>query len=339
MLIFLLACAQEGDEPATVPSPEAVSGGTILLGVSEDVADPLVVELNAKGESVWELHVKSLFGQEWEAMERKPLLMDVQPVAGGSILLSLYGVGIIEIDRAGAVLWRHDDGEASHDVDRLANGNTLYARTWAAEGEPAVVEVDRAGSVVWSWSGEEAFGSNALFAGYRDEQDAWMHPTAVQRLEDGTTSVCMRNFNMVVLLDGAGKVTRQISFRAPEGAEGPATKGNLQGLRPHGAEWVPGAGLSVALRSPDRALALKDGQIMHEYRGEGVEGITDVDVAADGGMLIAAHRLVQEVDAQGAVVWEWAVPAEAGASAEAAARHIFNTISRIDANGAPIDFD
>ena len=311
----------------------------MLLSVVEDVADPLVVEINAKGEVVWKLHVNSLFGEEWESMELKPLLGDVQPVAGGTILLSLYGVGVIEIDRAGTVLWRHDDVEASHDVDRLPNGNTLYARTWAGEGEPAVVEVDPAGNDVWSWSGTEAFGSNTLFAGYRDEQGAWMHPTSVQRLKDGTTSVCMRNFNMVVLLDGAGNATRQISFRPPEGAEGPATTGNLQGFHPHGAEWVPGAGLSVALRSPHRAVAIKGGQIVHQYRAEGVEGITDVDVAADGGMLIAAHRLVQEVDAQGGVLWSWAVPPEAGASAEAASFHVFSTISRIDANGAPIDFD
>ena len=44
-------------------------------------------------------------------------------------------------------------------------------------------------------------------------------------------------------------------------------------------------------------------------------------------------------DAQGAVLWSWAVPVAEGASSDTADRHIFNTASRIDASGAPVDFD
>ena len=119
-------------------------------------------------------------------MTIKAVLFDI----GGAVELRAValgeGDGVVEYDKSGKIVWNIGRNEITDNplylassVERLANGNTLYARTWAAEGEPAVVEVDRAGSVLWSWSGEEAFGSNALFAGYRDEQDAWMHPTVV----------------------------------------------------------------------------------------------------------------------------------------------------------------
>lgn len=341
MLLLLLACV-EGDEITGVPvseEPAAPAGDTVLLGVALEANDPRVVEVDASGKEIWSFPVSGLFGDEWAAMSPKPLLMEVQPVAGGTILLSLYGEGIYEINRAGEVLWHHDDPEASHDVDRLANGNTLYARTWAPEGEPAVIEVDPAGKVVWTWDGMAAFGSNPLFSGYKDELDAWMHPTAVQRMADGTTSICLRNFNRVVRVDAAGAVVREVSFRSPEGADGPVTEGRLQGYRPHGAEWNPGVSMSVALRKPHRSVLMQDGKVLHEYRSADIEGITDVDVAADGGMLIVSHREVRRVDAQGAVLWSWAVPVAEGASSDTADRHIFNTASRIDASGAPVDFD
>lgn len=342
MLLLLLACAVEPDAPdaAVEPVTDAPSSSErIVLGAAIDVADPMVVELDGNGQRVWEFHVKELFGSEWDAMPLKPLLMAVQPVEGGTFLLSLYGVGLLEIDHEGTVVWRLDDSEASHDVDRLPNGNTLYTRTWAAQGEVAVVEVDRSGNTVWSWSGADEFGHNPLFDGYEDEQHGWMHATAVHRFDDGRTSVCMRNFNEVVVLGASGGVDREVSFAAPTGSPGPRTTGNLQGLRPHAAEWVPGLGLSIALRSPDRALLLKDGTIVHELRNDDISGITDVDVAADGSMLIAAHDRVVQTNASGGVVWSWVVQADDTASGSDRARHVFNTVSRVGADGAPLDFD
>ena len=344
MLLLLLACAP--DPWNTVPTPDVEGVGapsaTVILSASVDARDPLLVELDATGAIIWQFHIKDLFETGSEEAALLPGLMDVQPVAGGTLLLAFFDLGILEIDRDGNVVWRHDDPTVSHDVDRLPNGNTIYTRTWAKQGEAAIIEVDPEGNEVWSWSGVEAFGSNPLFDGYVDEGDAWMHANAVQRLADGRTSVCVRNFNEIVLVNPDGSVSREITFASPENSEGPNTTGALQGVRPHGAEWVPVKGLSVALRAPDRALRIKDGTTVQEFRSPAVTGITDVDHLPDGSMLIAAHTTVQEYDAAGDLVWSWSAPPQSGPTADLTddrLRHVFYTVSRIDADGAPLDFD
>jgi hypothetical protein len=341
MLLSLLACAVELDvsEPGIEEGGVAGTAETFVVGVSVDAEGPKVAELNSEGVVVWELAIKDILGSEWEGVEPKPLLMDVQPVAGGTLLLSLHGLGLVETDRSGTIVWRHDDPEASHDVDRLPNGNTLYARTWVEQGEDVVVEIDREGKRVWAWSGVVQYGTNPLFTGYADEGGAWIHPTAVQRLENGNTSVCMRNFNTVVQLTPAGEIAREVTFRAPEGREGPATEGHLQGMRPHGAEWLPGQGLAVGLRSPERAVLIKSGAVVLEVRGEELAGITDVDVLPDGGMLIASHHIVERVNAAGTPVWAWDLGSTQSPTSDGRLHHVFNNITRINADGAPLDLD
>ncbi len=341
LTLLLLSCSAGVDATGAIPAEveqEGAPASYTVFSAEIVVGDPLLTEVDAAGNVTWQIHVKDALGSYWHAERGYPILMDVQPVKGGTFLLSLYGLGLVEINRAGEVVWHHDDPAASHDVDRLANGNTIYARTWAAQGENAVVEVNPAGAEVWTWSGVEAFGSDPRFDGYSDEGQAWMHPTAVQRLADGRTSICMRNFNEIALVDGAGKVVREVTFQSPEADPGPKNTGNLRGHRPHGAEWRPGHGLSVALRSPDRAVAIEDGAMVRELRSPEISGITDVDVLDDGHVLLAAHDRVQEVDADGAVVWSWVVPSEPTGSDDRA-RHIFQTIARLDADGGSVDFD
>jgi len=42
-----------------------------------------------------------------------------------SVFITVNGSGFYEIDRSGSVKWSHKNPEASHDADRLPNGNKL----------------------------------------------------------------------------------------------------------------------------------------------------------------------------------------------------------------------
>ncbi len=341
MLLLLIACSSPASQSGSVASGADVTGApdyTTVFSEESTVGDPQLYEVDNTGAVTWQLDVPSALGSHWAADHGNPMLMDVQPVKGGTFILAIYGTGLFEVDHSGQIVWELDDPMASHDVDRLPNGDTLYTRTWAPQGADAVVEVDSSGKQVWAWSGEAAFGSDSRFNGYVDEGGAWMHPNAVQRLADGTTSVCVRNFNEVAIVDSSGNVVKEVTFQTPDGADGPKNTGTLLGQRPHSAQWVPGQGFSVALRSPDRAFVIKDSTLQHEFRSPDVSGITDYDQFSDGTAELAAHDRVEEVDASGAVVWSWVVPS-VDVGPDDRARHTFQTISRIDDDGAPVDFD
>lgn len=345
MIVYLLACSAPGSEPfavETAPIDSADAWGAVAT-VTTQLGDARVVELDSSGKIVADLHLSQILAAEWASLDPKPALTDVQPIAGGTFLLPVFGVGLIEVDRSGRIVWRHNDPAVSHDADRLPNGNTLYARPWVQQGEDAVIEVDSAGNTVWSWSGVEAYGSDPRFDGYLDEGGAWLHVNAVQRLDDGRTSVCIRNFNTVALVSAEGALTREITFTPPEGTNGPQTVGNLLGTRPHGAEWTS-AGVAVALRYPDRALTVVGGKMDFEYRAEGLEGITDIDRLSGGDSLLAAHDRVMRVNASGETVWEWVetpqpLPGDDEEGRRARTAHAFYNISPFDTSGAPLDRD
>lgn len=345
MLPLLGACSF--DLTQILGSAEDVRG-SVILGVATDEKDPRIVEVDETGEVTWEFHVQRLFGPAWDVYtDQWPSLMDVQPIEGGNILLSIYPLGLYEINRRGDIVWSLADPHASHDVDRLPDGNTLYTRTWAAQGEDAVVEVDPGGNVVWSWTGVETYAADPRFDGFTDEGGSWMHVNAVQRLEDGTTSLCIRNFNLVVKIDPAGRITREVSFLAPLRGKSPETGGAIQGNYPHAAEWLPEGGLLIALRSPDRALHLQGGMKLEQFWTPDVSGITDVDLLPDGGLVVASHHVVQQFDADRNLMWQWedytgAVPRRREAGADdttSRGRAIFHTVTPVDNHGAPLDHD
>jgi hypothetical protein len=340
MLLFL-ACAPEPAATPDAAEPRQSTGyaGRTVFSYTSDGTDPKVVEVDEKGVVTWEFHVRDLVGGESGSLDVVPAVNDVQPLRGGNLLLAVTGYGLYEIDRDGKVVWQHADELASHDVDRLPNGNTLYTRAWAPQGEAAVIEVDSRGTPVWTWSGVQAYAGDPRFDGYTDEGGAWLHPTSVQRLADGRTSICIRNFNRVVLVSPAGELVREVKFQSPETTIGLVTDGNLQGQRPHAAEWTPGEGLLIALRSPDRALHVKEGEVLRDVRAPNLTGITDVDTLPNGGLLIASHSLLEELDANGAVVWSWQEEAESVDDDAARVKHVFRTVARTDAEGAALDHD
>jgi hypothetical protein len=130
---------------------EKVFPGTTLLSVTAEFRGQKIVETDMEGNTLWSYAIPS------SLMGERGFLLDVNLLDNGHILFTLHGAGIYEITREGDVVWRHEDPAAAHDADRLANGNTLYNRGWAAKGEPVAVEVTAEGKAVWSWDGLAAF--------------------------------------------------------------------------------------------------------------------------------------------------------------------------------------
>jgi hypothetical protein len=183
-------------------------------------------------------------------------LSDVDYTWEDTVIFTVQGMGIYEIDLDGTLLWSLDDPGATHDVDRLRTGNTLYVRGWATRGEPQVVEVDPEGQVVWSWDGLEAFPDEP-YSSLSDEGGGWMHPNGVQRLEDGHTVVCSRNFNTMVVLEPSGAVVESLGFASTGTATSVPSVGPIEGDSPHDCRLVHDEDrVMVALRRPDRAVEL-----------------------------------------------------------------------------------
>jgi hypothetical protein len=345
MLLLLVACVVESEiapvdvEVAPVDQPVGMTGAPsqpLLMILGADPADPRLVEVDRTGAVVLDFPLADLF-EDWDTRGGKPNPMDVEPLGGGEYLVSFHDGGLIQFRPDNGVTWRLDDAEASHDVDRLPNGNTLYARSWVAQGEDVVREVDPSGNTVWSWSGADAFPDE--LDGYEDEGGAWMHVNSVQRLADGTTSIAARNFNEVLIVAADGSISRRIGFESPPRSTGPVTQGNLQGMHPHGTEWADGGGLTVALRRPERIVSIRGGVKQWERRDDSLVGITDFDTLPNGNLLVATHGIAREVAPSGEVVWQWDQLANTVDEGTDRARHVFNTIAPLDANGLAIDLD
>ena len=133
-------------------SSSCAFGGTTLF--AENAATPKISEIDMNGKVVWQHDPGS--GNIVRCREGKckteysPLEpMDVTRLANGNTLYVASRNGIYEVNSAGEVVWKHMDDKASHDVDHLKNGNTLYARGWVEKGEDHLREVNSDGKTVW----------------------------------------------------------------------------------------------------------------------------------------------------------------------------------------------
>ena len=293
-------------------APDELQAGTTLLGIGAfDDARPSgyasIVEVAADGEVLWRYDLP-------EELDEFGSVFDVEPTADGTILFVVLGRGVYEVNRGGEMVWWHEDAYASHDVDRLANGNTLYTRGLAPEGEALVVEITPAEETVWSWDGLDDFASEP-FAGFADEMDAWAHPNAVTRRADGSTDVCLRNFNTVVNVSASGALNSEVTFTAGAGMRSIATQGVTGGARPHDATMLDDRTLLVALRDPHQVVEIDTiagttGWSWHlaEDADEPDAAFRDADRLPNGNTLVTGARRVYEIAPDGEVLWELVPP-------------------------------
>ena len=350
MILTLFACSTVTPDSTTetpltpdVTAPEftavthdadAVQAGTTVLGINYPQDQQRIVELDRDGQVVWQY----LLPDEIVAgvQGSMPSLTDVSVLEHDRILFAVHGKGVYEIDRDGELLWSHEDAQASHDVDRLDDGNTLIARTWAGEGEPQVVEVNRLGDEVWSWSGGSEYAS-PRYAGVADEGGAWMHLNSVERHADGATAVCIRNFNAISILNAEGALVEETSLYSGGNALF-RSRGEVRGRRPHACEWQADGTLLFAARAPERVMEmdLATQEIVWEWSHPSVETIRDADRLQNGNTLVVTADQILEVAPSGDIVWELTPPPHPEGITGS---HLLHAASRIGLDGQVHDVD
>ena len=266
--------------------PEKVWPGTTLLADLHVADRPRIIELNLRGEIVWEYLVPAGLAQYTNPG------FDVEWLPNDNVLFVLPRHGVYEINRDGDTVWSYLQPKVSHDADRLPNGNTLMA--WGGgdtKQDAQAREVNPDGETVWSWRAGDYFDRPP----YSDiDDEGWTHTNAVSRLENGNTLISPRNFNFLVEVDAEGNVVRTIGEGTFKGQHEPEIQSNGNILlanhgRPHRViEYNPESD-SVAWQSkgfsPD------------------VTPVRDADRLPNGNILITAATVTVEIAPDGELVW------------------------------------
>ncbi len=288
--------------------------GNTIFGYNQNLKKPKIIEVNHTGEVVWSYSVpKRLLAKNPENKSKRSIVMDAKVLDNQNVLFTLRNSGIYEINRQGDVVWQHLDKEASHDVDRLENGNTIYARAWVEKGKDWVVEVDQYGQKVWGYDGVSHFDQYP----FSDiEKGGWVHTNSVERLSNGNTLVSLRNFQMVVELDKQREIVWKQLFDCEKAYDkwDIDHSGSTAGCMPHGPEIDHEQNtLIIALRmgekrsdEPDNVYFIDrtTGQVVREWSGEKSRRIRDIDLLSNGNLLIQDNNKLIELNPDNEIVWQ-----------------------------------
>lgn len=298
ILLSVPSIAQAADYKVLSYDPAKAFNGTTLFADNSLEWSKGIVEVDMNGKVIWDYPVpKSLFGGK---LGREIIVMDVEKLANGNILFVIREVGIYEVDRTGKVVWSHLDSGASHDADRLPNGNTLYVRGWVNKGDNHVVEIDPQGNTVWAWNGMAQFNKPP----YQDVyEEGWIHVNAVTRLENGNTLISLRNFNLVVEVNHSGDIVWMCNL---------ADKFSSRAV-PHDPEVLPTGDVLVALTGMNIVAECRrsDGMPVPFWKhpdGGRIASIRDVNRLPNGNTLIVEANKITELSPEQKVVWQLWVP-------------------------------
>ena len=307
VFLFFCGASEASDYRVSIYQKEKVFNGTTFLADASNRDQQRIVEVDFNGNILWQYKLpKSMQGQN-------SVLLEATPLPNKNILFTVKRHGIFEINRKGKIIWKHLDRDASHDADRLANGNTLYNHGFVKKGAAQVVEITPQGKTVWSWDGIKEFGSG-FYADFFN--DGWMHVNAVTRLENGNTLISIRNFNKIVEVNPSGKVVWEITFRGKidVGRNMKPTDGPIKGITNHEPEITPSGTLLLALRKPWRFVEIDRQTKTIVWQWAHPEGRKAMDVNRDANRLpngntlgTTADRII-EVSADGEIVWQLHAP-------------------------------
>lgn len=298
------APSSAGEYAISVYDAARVFPGTTLLADMSRPEEARIVEVDFDGNVVWQHRIRGERGE-------RSAVLDAALLDNGHILYTRTNDGIYEIDRSGRTVWKHADKGASHDADRLPNGNTLYNRAWQPKGQPVVVEVDPGGKTVWSWNGLDAFDRQP-FAGI--DFEGWMHVNSVSRLDNGNTLVSIRNFNALAEVAPAGTVVWSVSFRGQDPKIGLVTEGRIPGVLNHEPELLANGHILLALRRPqrfvefDRATGDEVWSWTHPKGERALILNREANRLPNGNTLGSAGDKLIEIAPDGAIVWQMHAP-------------------------------
>jgi hypothetical protein len=291
-------------------NPNLAFNGTTLLGLNKETGEKAIIEVDMSGNIVWDYTIPA-------SISSNSFLMDVERLPNNNTVFNVRGAGVYEINTLGEIVWQHLDKHSTHDVDRLENGNTIYLRGWAEKGEPQVVEVDSTGEIVWQWDGLDEYDIEPfsdVFAG------GWIHPNSVTRLENGNTLISLRNFDMLVEVDKAGKTVWSQKFLCERGrtwrkrgVDGLYDDDHLPGCNPHEPEIQSNGNILVTTRNPFTTYELtRDGeevwQADHRDVGFTSPRSRDVDRLPNGNTLIQVDNVLYELTHDKQIVWQLEFP-------------------------------
>ena len=315
-------CPEQSVERADTPyvieknRPTCAFTGTTLF--VDSAATPVIVEMDMSGNVVWRHDPGS--GDttrcnrvgNCETVNGPLVPMDVTRLANGNTLYGAKRNGLYEVNAAGKVVWKHMDGQASHDVDRLPNGNTLYARGWVGKGEDHLREVTPDGTIVWSWNGLKQYDRDP-YGGVEDQ--GWIHVNAATRMPNGNTWISLRNFDIFVEVDRAGNVVREVKLPLPgtkiSKKDRERTSSTFKLVAPHDPEvaangnlLIPHAGVGGLLVETDPSGTKIIFQKRFRRGKQRIYHIRDANRLPNGNILITSASRLVEINARGRVVWQ-----------------------------------
>ena len=289
--------------------PEKVFPGTTLFSEYHDAQHPRIVEVNMLGEVVWQYLLPDNLKQYVNPG------FAVSRLANNHILFVLPLKGVYEIDRNGTIVWSYLDAKVSHDVQRLANGDTLVAWGGADTKEDAQVkEISPEGKVVWSWHAKDYYGKAPYSTISRE--NSWTHTNAATRLANGDTIISLRNFELTIEVSPSGSVVWSYDWSS-FGSE----------ADPHGPELLPNDDFLACLPPPDTPAQAVEinrttGKTVWTYYKPGLMSSRDCDRLPNGNTMIvtvdtnvtgggpggrAWESRIIEVTQSGEIVWQLGV--------------------------------
>jgi hypothetical protein len=276
--------------------PGEFEEGNLLFSDSLGWRQQRVIEVDRKGRVVWKYDVP----EAWTLMTG---VMDVTRLPTGNTLFAIDAIGVFEVNPEGELVWSHRMDHASHDVDRLDNGNTLVVDGWAAYGAPQIREITPEGEIAWTYDAE------ALdYPPLSDvEEEGWLHPPGAERFDDGSMLVAVRNLDRVIQVAKDGTLDWEVIFGDGGGTY---TEINpLSGGHPHDSERVDEDTLLAPIHSPDLIVEVdipSKTSVWEWSPGdeiEGARGPRDANRLANGNTLITLRNHIVEVNAAGEIVW------------------------------------
>ncbi len=170
-----------------------------------------ILEFDMDGKKTWEFQIprKYRFG---------PISIDSGPdiewqKETDTFLLAIPKVGIIEVNRAGNVIWEYLTKDISHDVDLLADETLIFVNGWDADNDYIFTRVNRRGEVIERYTAEQ-IGLNRADRFWNDnipgrtpEPYSNTHANAIQSLGNGKYLLSLRNYHRAVVIEN-GKIIK-----------------------------------------------------------------------------------------------------------------------------------
>ncbi|MBG0791007.1 MAG: aryl-sulfate sulfotransferase [Desulfovibrionaceae bacterium] len=293
ILIFLPCRASAGEYAIDVHARGKACPGTTLFAETMDPRRPKIVEVDMDGRVVWEYAVP----QDIARGGRPGQAMDVEWIPDTDhILFVMPFKGIFEVDRQGAIVWRHLTDRVSHDADRLRNGNTLYTFAWEKKGDPEVTEITPNGDVVWQWIASDHIAPDQRRHKGAVDRDGFAHVNGATRLDNGLTRISLRNFFTAVEVDRNGDVAWSLS-----------TLHNGRRVRyVHDPRTLPGDNLVLSTHAPQVILVTtREGQVLHKLKKPDIHLVRAHQALPNGNILVTDVDKIMELTPNlGKVVWQ-----------------------------------